>query len=104
MRPDSRASVVDTRDTAADTDLRSALVHREIFQLLGLIALAVAAFLVTRAIAGSNREMTRRDGAEWFRRGEQANQMGHLDDAIDDLRRATVRDRGNKRYLFSLAD
>src|SRR3954452_4437837 len=104
MRPDSRASVVDTRDTAADTDLRSALVHREMFQLLGLIALAVAAFLVTRAITGSNREMTRRDAAEWFRRGEQARQMGDVDEAIDDLRRATVRDRGYKRYLFSLAD
>src|SRR4051794_32423570 len=99
MRPGNPESVV---DTAADTDLRSALVHREIFQLLGLIALAVAAFLVTRAIAGSNREMTRRDAAEWFRRGEQARQMGDVEEAIDDLRRATVRDRGNKRYLFSL--
>src|ERR1700709_1344016 len=96
-----RGSVVDARDSAADTERRSALVHREIFQLLALIALAVAAFLVTRAIAGSNREMTRRDAAEWFRRGQQARQMGHIAEAIDDLRRATVRDRGDKRYLFS---
>ena len=104
MPPRPHGSVVDAGDAAADTDLRSALVHREIFQLLAVIALAVAAFLVTRGIARSNREMTLRDAEEWFRRGQQARQMGHLGEAVDDLRRAAVRNRGDKRYLFALAD
>ena len=95
--------MVEARGSTADTEQRSALVHRESFQLIALIALAVAAFLVTRAIASSNREMTLRDAAEWFRRGQQAMETGHVDEAIDSLRRATVRDRGDKRYVLTLA-
>ena len=91
------------RSFARDTEERTPLVHREIFQLCALIALAVAAFLVTRAIAISNREMTVRDAAEWFRRGQQAMQSGDVDEAIDSLRRATVRDRDDKRYVLALA-
>jgi thioredoxin-like negative regulator of GroEL len=95
--------VAEARDSAADTEQRSALVHRETFQLIALIALAIAAFLVTRAIAISNREMTLRDAAEWFRRGQLAMETGHIDEAIDSLRRATVRDRNDKRYVLTLA-
>lgn len=96
--------MVEARDSAADTERRSALVHREIFQLIALIALAIAAFLVTRAIAISNREMTFRDAAEWFRRGQQAMQTGDVDEAIDSFRRANVRDRDNRRYVLTLAE
>ena len=39
--------MVEARDSAADTEHRSALVRREIFQLIVLIALAIAAFLLT---------------------------------------------------------
>jgi tetratricopeptide (TPR) repeat protein len=88
-----------TNDTAA----RSALIHREIFQLCALILVAIAAFLVTRAVAASNRDMSLRDAAEWYRRGQQAIAMGKVDDAIDALRRATVRDRYDKRYLLALS-
>lgn len=90
----------------ADNDPGSvvnARVHRELFQLLALIALAIAAFLVTRAIAISNREMTLGDAAEWFRRGQRAMDDGRVDDAIDALRRATVRDRDDRRYVLTLA-
>ncbi len=44
--------------------------------------------------------MTLRDAAEWFRRGQQAMQAGEVDEAIDSLRRATVRDRDDKRYVL----
>ena len=90
-------------ESIRDTEERTQLVHREIFQLCALVALAVAAFLVTRAIAISNREMTLRDAAEWFRRGQVAMRSGDVDAAIDSLRRATVRDRDDKRYILALA-
>jgi Tfp pilus assembly protein PilF len=90
-------------ESIRDTEERTQLVHREIFQLGALLALAVAAFLVTRAIAMSNREMTLRDAAEWFRRGQVAIQAGDVDEAIDSLRRATARDRNDKRYVLALA-
>jgi Flp pilus assembly protein TadD len=87
----------------SDTAERSALIHREIFQLCALILVAIAAFLVTRAVAASNRDMSLRDAAEWYRRGQHAIEAGRIDDAIDSLRRATVRDRYDKRYVLALA-
>ena len=90
-------------ETSRDTEERTQLVHRETFQLVALIGMAVVAFLVTRTIAMSNREMTVRDAAEWFRRGQGAMQSGEVDAAIDALRRATVRDRDDKRYVLTLA-
>ena len=62
-----------------------------------------AAFLVTRAVAASNHGMSVRDAGEWFRRGQQAMAAGRVDEAIDDLRRATVRDREDKPYVLALA-
>lgn len=92
-----------SRNFASDAEERSALIHREIFQLAALVVIAVAAFLVTRAVAASNRDMSLRDAAEWFRRGQEAMQSGRVDDAIDSLRRATVRNRDDKRYVLALA-
>ena len=89
--------------TASDTVERAALIHREIFQLSALILAVIAAFVLTRAVAASNREMSLRDAAEWYRRGQQAIDAGRVDDAIDALRRATVRDRNDKRYVLALA-
>ena len=91
------------QESAGDTAERSALIHRETVQLSALIALAIVAFLITRAVAASNREMSVRDAAEWFRRGRQAMDAGRVDEAIDSLRRATVRDRGDRQYVLSLA-
>ena len=59
------------RNFASEAEERSALIHREIFQLAALVVIAVAAFLVTRAVAASNRDMSLRDAAEWFRRGSR---------------------------------
>ena len=96
--------MVEERESPGDTAARSALVHREIFQLAALIALAIVAFLVTRTIAISNRAMTLDDAAEWFHRGQLAMQAGHLDQAIESLRRASVRDRENSGYVLVLAE
>ena len=47
--------------------------------------------------------MSLRDAAEWYRRGQQQIAAGRVDDAIDSFRRATVRDRNDKRYVLALA-
>jgi tetratricopeptide (TPR) repeat protein len=93
----------ETREIAASAEERSALIHREIFQLSALIVIAVAAFILTRAVAASNRDMSLRDAAEWFRRGQQAIQAGQIDEAIESLRRATIRNRDDKQYVLALA-
>ena len=90
-------------NTPRDAAERSALIHREMVQLGVLILVATAAFLLTRAVAASNRDMSLRDAAEWYRRGQQRSTAGGVDDAIDSFRRATVRDRDEKRYVLALA-
>jgi len=95
--------LVPARQPTNDTVERTALIHREIVQLSVLIFVAIAAFWLTRAVAASNRDMSLRDAAEWYRRGQQAIETGRVDDAIDSLRRATVRDRHDKRYVLALA-
>jgi tetratricopeptide (TPR) repeat protein len=82
---------------------RRHLIHREILQLAVLIVLAVAAFLLTRALAASNRRTSLRDGAEWYERGQQQLDTGRVDDAIDSFRRATARNRNEKDYVLALA-
>jgi tetratricopeptide (TPR) repeat protein len=90
-------------DTVRDDRERAAFVHRELVQLVGLIGAAVAGFFLTRAVATNNREMNLRDAAEWYQRGQQALAAGQIDEAIDDLRRAAVRNRTEQRYLLALS-
>jgi Tfp pilus assembly protein PilF len=80
-----------------------AAAHRDILQLGALIATAIATFFLTHAVAASNRETALRDAAEWYKRGQQALAAGQVDAAIDDFRRATVRDRGRSAYVRALA-
>ncbi len=89
--------------STGDTVERSAFIHREIVQVGVLIVVAAAAFLLTRAVAASNRDMSLRDATEWYRRGQQQIAEGRVDDAIDAFRRATVRNRTDKRYVLALA-
>jgi tetratricopeptide (TPR) repeat protein len=88
---------------ADDVRERSALIHREFLQVGVLLIVAVSAFFVTRAVAASNHDMSVRDAAEWYRRGQEQIDARKLDDAVDSFRRATVRDRGEKRYILALA-
>ena len=82
---------------------RTALIHRELVQLAALVAVAVLAFLVTRAVAMNNRSLSVRNAAEWYRRGEQLLDAGRTDAAIDAFRRAIVRNRTNRTYLLALS-
>ena len=81
----------------------AAFIHREIYQLGVLVLVAIAAFVLTRAVAASNRDMSLRDAAEWYRRGESAIATGDLDAAVDAFRRASGRNRNNKPYELALA-
>jgi tetratricopeptide (TPR) repeat protein len=82
---------------------RRTLVHRETIQLAALIVVAVAAFVLTQAVAANNRDLSVRNAAEWYRRGQQSVMSGRIDDAIDAFRRATVRNRTNRTYVLALA-
>jgi tetratricopeptide (TPR) repeat protein len=86
-----------------NTTEHASLIHREILLLVALIVMAVAAFFLTRAVAASNRRISLQDGAEWYRRGQQQLAAGRVDDAIGSFRRATVRNRDEKRYVLALA-
>ena len=97
------ANVREASTPSHNSTERAALVHREIFQLVALIIVAVGAFALTRTVAANNRRTSLRDAAEWFRRGEEAVEAGRVDDAIDDLQRAAVRDRSDKRYTLAFA-
>ena len=90
-------------DTTNDNAKRAASIHREILQLSVLFLIAVVTFFLTRALAANNRDMSLRDAAEWFRRGQGAIAAGKLDEAIDAFRRAAVRNRTDKTYVLALA-
>lgn len=89
--------------TAPHDTQGAALIHRQILQLTALMLIVVVAFLGTRAIAVSNRDMRLRDAAELYRRGQREFDQGRLREATDDFRRATVRDRASKAYVLALA-
>ena len=91
---------------STDNDRRvpDAFIHREIPQIGVLIAIAIVAFLVTRAVAANNREMTFRDAEAWYERGQRLMSAGRLEDAISSLRRASVRNRYERKYALALAN
>src|SRR5215475_6039978 len=88
-----------------DDDERGAdaLIHREILQIGVLMLIAVVSFFVTRAVAANNREQTLRDAEAWFARGQQFMAAGRVEDAIASLRRASVRNRYERKYALTLA-
>jgi thioredoxin-like negative regulator of GroEL len=92
-----------TPSISTDAAKRRTLIHRETIQLAALIGIAVAAFFITKAVAANNRDLSLRNAAEWYRRGQQSVTSGRIDDAIDAFRRATVRNRTNRTYVLALA-
>jgi tetratricopeptide (TPR) repeat protein len=82
---------------------RSAFIHQELLKLALLIALAVVAFFVTRAIAANNRETTLRDAAEWYDRGRHALDAGDAAGAVDAFRHASLIKRADRGYALALA-
>ena len=89
------------RSSAPEASAR--LIHRDILRLGALVIVAVAAFVGTRAVALNNRQMSARDAAEWYARGERQLASGAVQPAIVSLRRATAKQRGNTRYVLELA-
>jgi Flp pilus assembly protein TadD len=88
---------------AGDLARRDAQLHREILQLAVLIAVAVTGFVVTRAVAADSRRTTLRDAQAWYERGQQQLAAGEIGPAIESLRRASVRNRDDRRYALALA-
>lgn len=81
----------------------SGRIHREIIQLAVLIAIAGAAFVLTRAVARANQRAGLREAAEWYERGQQRLAAGEVGDAIGAFRRAAARNRADRRYGLALA-
>jgi hypothetical protein len=81
----------------------AAIVHRELVKVVVLIGVTVIAFLSTRSLALANRETNKRDAQEWYRRGRLAGDAGRNDEAVQALRRAVVRRRGDRAYVLALA-
>jgi tetratricopeptide (TPR) repeat protein len=92
-----------TKRLGSDHPGRDAVVHREIFQLAVLIAIAVVGFFVTRAVAENNRQVTIRDAEALYERGQRLIAAGRVGEAIAPLRRASVRDRDERKYALALA-
>ena len=81
-----------------------AFIHREILQIGVLMLIAIVAFFVTRAVAANNRETTLRDAEAWYQRGQRLMSAGRLEEAISSLRRASVRNRYERKYALALAN
>ena len=81
-----------------------AFIHREILQIAVLMLIAIVAFFLTRAVAANNRQRTLRDAEVWYERGQLLMSAGRLDDAISSLRRASVRNRYERKYALALAN
>jgi tetratricopeptide (TPR) repeat protein len=101
-RPARREESV-TADEPQSTSDQVRLLRRQVLQLAALIVVAVGAFLLTRSLAASNRDMRLADGAAWYARGQQRLAAGDVPAAIDAFRRATVSNRTNTGYVLALA-
>jgi Flp pilus assembly protein TadD len=79
------------------------LIHREILQIAVLMFFAVVGFFLTKAVATSNRQQTLRDAEAWYQQGQQSLSAGRVDEGIASLRRASVRNRYDRKYTLALA-
>ena len=95
---------MDAARPEANSRERARLIHREFLQILALIVLAAAAFVLTDRLEASNRAVAQRDAVEWYQRGSSRLQAGDLVGAIDAFRRATIRSRNDRTYAIALAD
>jgi tetratricopeptide (TPR) repeat protein len=82
---------------------RDDLIHREILQIGVLILIAVVGFFITRAVAADNRDVSFRDAEAWYEHGQQLMSVGRVEEAIASLRRASVRNRSERKYVLALA-
>lgn len=80
------------------------LLRQEGVRLTALVAIAVAAFWGTRALAQSNAALRRSQAAQWFAVGQEALRAGRSTAAVEALRRSAARDPARTRYRLALAE
>jgi Flp pilus assembly protein TadD len=80
------------------------IVRRETVRLVILTALATAAFLGTRTLAQRAEHLAVEDAASWYARGQEHLAESNPAAAAVAFRRATMKHRGDKRYVLALAD
>lgn len=85
-----------------DTRL-SGEVNGQLIRLSALMVLTLAAFFLTRAVAGGNDEVRERQAAAWFAAGRRAINQADGDAAVAALRRAVSRAPSNPSYRLALA-
>ncbi|MEO7274276.1 MAG: tetratricopeptide repeat protein [Vicinamibacterales bacterium] len=81
----------------------STLIHRETRALVLLLAIAVAAFVLTRTVAHANDARRQRDAQAWFSRGTAALARGETTLAAQQLRRASLLEPPNLPIRLALA-
>ena len=84
-----------------DPQLR--FVHREIVLLTVLVAVTIAAFFITRAVATGNRRIRTQDAEAWYAEGQSAARNADLERAVTAFRQAAIKDADNIRYRLALA-
>ena len=80
------------------------VVRREAVRLVVLSTIATAAFLGTRALAARAEHLAVEDAAKWYERGREHLAKSNADAAAVAFRRATMKHRGEKRYVLALAE
>ncbi len=80
------------------------VVRREAVRLVVLTTIAAGAFLGTRALAARAEHLAVQDAGRWYERGREHLAESNADAAAVAFRRATMKDRGEKRYVLALAE
>jgi thioredoxin-like negative regulator of GroEL len=80
------------------------VVRRETVRLAILTTIATAAFIGTRALAQRAEHLAVEDAAAWYARGQEHLANSDAEAAAVAFRRATMKHRGEKRYVLGLAD
>jgi tetratricopeptide (TPR) repeat protein len=80
------------------------VVRRETVRLIILTTIATAAFVGTRALAQRAEDLAVEDAAAWYARGQELLTEANAEEAAVAFRRATMKHRGEKRYVLALAD
>ena len=69
-----------------------------------LTTIAASAFVATRALAARAEHLAVQDAARWYTRGQEFLAESDADAAAVAFRRATMKHRGEKRYVLALAE
>ncbi|HUE88145.1 MAG TPA: hypothetical protein VMO26_18890 [Vicinamibacterales bacterium] len=80
------------------------VVRRETVRLAVLTTIATAAFLGTRALGQRAEHLAVEDAATWYARGQEHLAESNAEAAAVAFRRATMKHRGEKRYVLALAE